>query len=67
MLENYFKTENKDTKRLIATQAALEIIKASVSAPSGYDGKEKLDRDIKHTVENLSALTDAIQATLKAE
>lgn len=67
MLENYLKTDSPEGKRLIAAQAALEIIKASVSAPTGYDGKEKLDRDIKHTAANLSALTDAIQATLKVE
>lgn len=67
MLENYLNTENKETRRLIAVRAALEIIKESVSASTGYDGKEKLERDIKHASENLSTLVDAIQAALEVK
>ncbi|MGA6630299.1 hypothetical protein ACPEGE_29200 [Klebsiella sp. K792] len=67
MLENYLNTENKETRRLIAVRAALEIIKESVSASTGYDGKDKLERDIKHASENLSTLVDAIQAALEVK
>lgn len=67
MLENYLSTQSKEVKRLVAVQAALEIIKASVSAPTGHDGKEKLDRDCTHTVTHVATIADAIQEALKTE
>jgi hypothetical protein len=69
MLDNYFGLDYTDEqkKRLLAVQAALEIVVASVSASTGYDGKEKLERDLKHATENISSLADAIQTALKDE
>lgn len=67
MLENYLSTENKETRRLIAVRAALEIIQSSVSASTGYTGKEKLERDIIHASEKVGVLADAIQAALEVK
>ncbi|MRT14862.1 hypothetical protein GJV07_21535 [Enterobacteriaceae bacterium RIT711] len=64
MFENYAYATKEERNRGEIVKAALEVIKASVSASSGYDGKEKLDRDIKHAVANLDALADAIQAAM---
>ena len=57
MLENYFKNgaiaTDEKTQRLLAVQAALEIVKASASSAAGQGGS------------GISGLADAIQAALK--
>lgn len=63
MLENYYKDTNgretsEQDKRLIATQAALEIIKAAASNDSAYQATRYVQSDLAKTV-------DAIQTTLK--
>uniref|UniRef100_UPI0013C2E7A0 hypothetical protein n=1 Tax=Klebsiella pneumoniae TaxID=573 RepID=UPI0013C2E7A0 len=46
-------------------KAALEIIKASVSASSSYTGRDKLEKDIKFAVANIESLADAIENAMK--
>ncbi|XTZ36825.1 hypothetical protein ACQYRI_12525 [Salmonella enterica] len=66
MLEGYFITNDglNKKKRLLAVQAALEIIKASVSSTNSYAGRDKLSKDIDFTKDKVSELADAIQAAL---
>ncbi|EAA3032511.1 hypothetical protein DRF10_23520 [Salmonella enterica subsp. enterica] len=61
MFENYAYSTKEERNRGEIVKAALEIIKASVSASTSYNGKEKLDRDMKHAIANIDALADAIQ------
>ncbi|WP_238084503.1 hypothetical protein [Pseudescherichia vulneris] len=67
MLENYFKngaiTTDEKTQRLLAVQAALEIIKASASSAAGQGGS--MYNDLASAKEGISGLADAIQAALK--
>jgi len=72
MLEGYFNDTSKTSEeavaknqRLLAVQAALEIIKVSVSAPSSYAGRDKLGKDIDIAKEKIDALADAIQGALE--
>lgn len=71
MLEDYPLIQDSKTKavksRVIAVSAALEIIKASASAPSAYTGYQKVDHDCKYAIDHLDALADAIQAAISKE
>ncbi|EOC1427279.1 hypothetical protein ACI1AD_002476 [Cronobacter dublinensis] len=49
-----------------AVNAALEVIKASVAAPNGYEGRDKLAKDIEYTRHHLAELADAIQSALES-
>jgi len=68
MLDNYFGTQGSTTEhkqRLLAVQAALEIIKASVSSSSGQAKDLKLRYDIDNSVAGIEPLADAIQKALE--
>ena len=66
MLENYYKStdsrvSDSEYQRLMATKAALEIIKAAVAAPT--DAKN-VSYDLEEAIKYLPKLTDAIQNTI---
>lgn len=66
MLENYYKSTDSrisdaQHQRIIATNAALEILKAAVTAPT--DAKN-IAYDLEQAIKFLPALTDAIQETI---
>lgn len=65
MLESYFgpRPSEDEKKRLLAVQAALEIIKASAS--SAGDGG--MFNDIRFASEKLEELADSIQTALEPE
>ncbi|CNE57202.1 hypothetical protein QVN42_04045 [Yersinia nurmii] len=67
MLDNYFGSGNipsdQQKQRLLAVQAALEIIKQSVGASEGA-AYSRVNDDMKHAVEWLAPLADAIQQAL---
>ncbi|MGC0901054.1 hypothetical protein WKG98_14405 [Pantoea agglomerans] len=68
MLDNYFGTQGstrEQKQRLLAVQAALEIIKASVSSSSGQAKDLKLRYDIDNSVAGIEPLADAIQKALE--
>lgn len=65
MLENHTAKSTEEVNRIAAVAAALEIIKASVSAPCAYVGRDKLDKDAKYAADHVAALADAIQAAIK--
>lgn len=69
MLEHYYKsgsiTTDEKTQRLLAVQAALEIVKASVNAHYGDANNAKLKFDIQNATEGIGSLADAIQEALK--
>jgi len=67
MLEGYFNAADgaEKQKRLLAVQAALEIIQASVASTNAYAGRDKLSKDIDFTKDKVSELADAIQAALE--
>jgi len=75
MLENYYAAGFEGTpvseekrKRLIAVQAALEIVKSSASAAGGDAGINKVKSDLINATNHLDAFVNAIQASLdKAE
>ncbi|OPJ90787.1 hypothetical protein B1H39_24345 [Serratia marcescens] len=74
MLNDYFKCDQMagdagvaQHKRLLAVQAALEIVKASVSAGGGEAGLRKTDCDLEYTIKHLSELVEAIQDVLELE
>ncbi|QNO01000.1 hypothetical protein phiOS31_p32 [Serratia phage vB_SspS_OS31] len=74
MLNDYFKCDQmsgdegvEQHKRLLAVQAALEIVKASVSAGGGEAGLRKTDCDLEYTTKHLSNLADAIQEALELQ
>lgn len=69
MLEGYYgeafhATDSKE-KRLIAVQAALEIIKTSAASTTSYTGFQKIDHDSKQIVDAVGRIADAIQAALE--
>ncbi|OIX95589.1 hypothetical protein BFS14_14585 [Serratia fonticola] len=68
MLEDYPLTDDTDARivkrRILAVNAALEIIKASAAAPSAYTGYQKVDHDCKYAIAHLDELADAIQAAI---
>lgn len=66
MLKDYYKSNDSrvsddDHKRLVATEAALEIIKAAVSAPT--DAKN-LPYELEEAFKRLPLLVDTIQSTI---
>lgn len=69
MLDGYFVSSEgiEKKKRIIAVQAALEIVKASVSASCAYAGRDKLSKDMEATKEKISELADAIQAAIEKQ
>ncbi len=64
MLENYFKNgaipTDQKTQRLLAVQAALEVVKASANSGNGV-----MHSDLDQAAERIGKLADAIQAALK--
>jgi hypothetical protein len=71
MLEGYFDETSKSaeeaikkSQRLLAIQAALEISKAAVSAPTNIAGS-KSAYDIDSVTKKVAELADAIQAALQ--
>nr|WP_213715764.1 hypothetical protein [Cedecea lapagei] len=65
MLEDYFSLTTTDQdRRALAVQAALEIAKASVSAPSAFTGV-KSSYDLQTVAAEINALADAIQAAIE--
>lgn len=65
MFENYAYSTKEERNRGEIVKAALEVIKASVSASSSYTGRDKLEKDIKFAVANIEALADAIENAMK--
>lgn len=68
MLGNYFGAQGSTTKQkqiLTAVQAALEIIKASISSSSGQAKDLKLPYDIDNSVAGIEPLANAIQKALE--
>ncbi|WP_449545522.1 hypothetical protein [Lelliottia amnigena] len=66
MVHNYFKSidsrvSDVEHSRLIATAAALEIIKAAVSTPVN---SKNIAYDLEEAIKFLPTLTDAIQSTI---
>ena len=47
MLPENYPSRSDAEKRLLAVNAALELIKASVAAPNSYEGRDKLAKDIE--------------------
>jgi len=71
MLESYFKFDGasgdegtSQHKRLLAVQAALEIVKASAGAASSSNGGS-MYHDLTHAAEQIEKLADAIQNALE--
>ncbi|EPJ5334255.1 hypothetical protein L7A00_001901 [Enterobacter cloacae] len=66
MLESYFgpRPSEDEKKRLLAVQAALEIIKASASSASDSGG---MYNDIRFASEKLEELADSIQTALEPD
>ncbi|MBJ9640710.1 hypothetical protein I5520_01695 [Citrobacter sp. FDAARGOS_156] len=71
MLEGYFNNTAKNSEdaiaksqRLLAVQAAMEIVKASVSATTSYTGRDKLGKELDFAKDKVSELADAIQKAL---
>lgn len=64
MLEKYTVHSPEERDRVLAVMAALDIIKASVSAPCAYAGSDKLEYDAKYAADHVAALADAIQAAI---
>ncbi|WP_447880072.1 hypothetical protein [Serratia fonticola] len=65
MLEKHSARTPEENDRIAVVAAALEIIKASASAPSAYVGRDKLDKDAKFAADHVATLADAIQAAIK--
>ncbi|TYL43899.1 hypothetical protein [Dickeya sp. ws52] len=70
MLETYFDSAAKTpeeaielNQRLLAVQAALEIAKASASAPTAYAGV-RTGVDLREIAAGINSLADAIQSAL---
>ncbi|EAW1752125.1 hypothetical protein AXM70_23165 [Salmonella enterica subsp. enterica] len=66
MMDNYFKSNDNrvsdsEYQRLVATKAALEIIKAAVSASTNA---KNVSYDLEEAIKYLPRLTDAIQETI---
>ncbi|EQC1554435.1 hypothetical protein ACY2PI_000646 [Citrobacter amalonaticus] len=63
MLDNYFRNGARDTdaktQRLLAVQAALEIVKASANSGNGV-----MHSDLDQAAERIGKLADAIQEAI---
>ncbi|XUV82762.1 hypothetical protein ACREYP_04860 [Enterobacter sp. TMH.L2] len=67
MLKDYFARLTSDQeRRVMAVEAALEIAKASVSAPSAYTGV-KTEYDLQKVASEINSLADAIQDALESD
>lgn len=64
MLNDYHQKSDQD-QRLLAVQAALEIAKASVGAPTGSTTAHKVKFDLEYVSEQIKGLADKIQTLLK--
>lgn len=67
MMDNYFKStdariSDAEHQRLVATKAALEIIKAAISTPVGA---KDTDYDLQLAAKHIEPLADAIQAAIE--
>lgn len=71
MVYKYFERDgfkdDEQHKRVVAVAAALEIIKASVSAGGGEAGLRKTDCDLEYAIKHLIPLADAIQDALEPD
>lgn len=67
MFENYAYATKEDRNRGEIVKAALEIVKASVSASSSYTGRDKLEKDMKFAAANIRSLADAIENAMKSK
>ncbi|EAS1588246.1 hypothetical protein FC857_14355 [Salmonella enterica] len=74
MLEGYFKLDGlsgepirASHKRLLAVQAALEIVKASAASAAGDSSTGKMYQDLHFASENIEKLADAIQDALEID
>ncbi|EKK0458566.1 hypothetical protein R8543_18605 [Klebsiella oxytoca] len=67
MFENYAYATKEERNRGEIVKAALEIIKASVSASSSYTGRDKLEKDMKFAIANVESLADAIEEAMKGK
>ncbi|EKN3568588.1 TPA: hypothetical protein U5E25_002103 [Yersinia enterocolitica] len=67
MLENYFGIDYTDEqkKRILAVQAALEVIIASAGSTGAYTTNKKVQYDTEHASQQVGNLADAIQAALE--
>lgn len=68
MLEGYFGDSGvtqKDRKRLLAVQAALEIAMASAAASVANVRTDKVEHDLKYVRQEIGYLADAIQSALE--
>ncbi|MDU6686668.1 MAG: hypothetical protein E6470_24075 [Enterobacteriaceae bacterium] len=68
MLEKYYPSglgtqpaTDDQQKRIIAVQAALELVKASLSSSGGQATSAKTEQEIKAVINLISPLADAIQ------
>jgi len=57
-------TTDEQHKRLVALQAALEIAKASASAPGANGRSDKVEEDLKYAAKEIHTLADSIRAYL---
>ncbi|WP_454122174.1 hypothetical protein [Kosakonia sp. Marseille-Q7440] len=65
-MDNYFKSSDArisdaEHQRLVATKAALDIIKAALSAPTNA---KNVAYDLEEAIKKLPQLADAIQKTI---
>ncbi|WHU82995.1 hypothetical protein A7P61_17125 [Pantoea agglomerans pv. betae] len=71
MLKEYFEYEGYDKdarhRRLIAVQAAMEIVKASVSATSASSSSSRVQNCLDGAAESIDRLADAIQAAIEKD
>ncbi|MGC1054566.1 hypothetical protein WKH14_19815 [Pantoea agglomerans] len=73
MLEEYYSTDfgevlsDEKRQRLLAVQAALEIVKASASAAGGDAGPHKLKFDLINATTHFEDFVNAIQSSLDDE
>ncbi|MBW4220665.1 hypothetical protein JW314_11925 [Enterobacter roggenkampii] len=71
MLEKYYayngEYTEKQWKRLIAVQAALEVAKESARATTAFSRSDKVENDLDFAAKKIEALADAIQSALEQE
>lgn len=71
MLDNYFPTgigaqpvTAKQKQRVVAVQAALELVKSSLSSAGGGATSAKTEQELKAVIGLIEPLADAIQAAI---
>lgn len=67
MLDNYFGARDvsaEQKQRLLAVQAALEIVKASVGASSQHPRSDRVEDSLKGAADKIEYLADEIQKAL---